>query len=284
MNRLFVNNLTVIDFSYFHPQRGVVGESWIVDVELVGELNDEGMVFDFGHVKKMLKAALDSGMDHTLVVPEHLPGLTIETLADGDQIHIEYRRPDGELAFVYQSPREAVFIVDSDKVTIDSARPLLESHLNTLVPANVRQVSLQLRTEEIAGDFYHYSHGLKKHQGDCQRICHGHRSRIEIYRNHKRDIESEQEWAKRFADIYLVTAEDQMPSSHTHLQHIGYDAEQGRFDVWLNPDQCYLMATDSTVELIASHIANALQQEAPEDHWRVKAFEGVQKGAIASNH
>ena len=154
MNRLFVNNLTVIDFSYFHPQRGVVGESWIVDVELVGELNDEGMVFDFGHVKKMLKAALDSGMDHTLVVPEHLPGLTIETLADGDQIHIEYRRPDGELAFVYQSPREAVFIVDSDKVTIDSARPLLESHLNTLVPANVRQVSLQLRTEEIAGDFY----------------------------------------------------------------------------------------------------------------------------------
>jgi threonyl-tRNA synthetase len=67
-----------------------------------------------------------------------------------------------------------------------------------------------------------------------------------------------------------------MPSSHRHLQHIGYDAEQGRFDVWLNPDQCYLMATDSTVELIASHIANALQQEAPEDHWRVKAFEGVQ--------
>ena len=36
MNNLFIEHLTVIDFSYFQPHRGVVGESWIVDIELIG--------------------------------------------------------------------------------------------------------------------------------------------------------------------------------------------------------------------------------------------------------
>ena len=280
MNRLFVNNLTVIDFSFFHPRRGVVGESWIVDVELVGELNDEGMVFDFGHVKKLLKKALDEGMDHTLVVPAQLPGLTVTEKGTQEDIAIEYVDSSGQIQFAYQSPREAVFLIDSDKVCIESARPLLETHLNTLVPANVRQVILNLRTEEISGDFYHYSHGLKKHQGDCQRICHGHRSRIEIMRNGKRDIESEREWAERFADVYLITEEDQLESTYPNLLHVGYEAEQGRFDVWLKPEQCYHMNGDTTVELIATHISNSLAKEHPSEQWKVKAFEGVQKGAI----
>jgi 6-pyruvoyl-tetrahydropterin synthase len=277
---LFVDNLTVIDFSFFHPNRGVVGESWIVDVELVGELNDEGMVFDFGHVKKLLKKAIDKGMDHTLVVPEQLEGLSIIEQASNETIRLEYRVPlgekQGQLSFAYESPREAVFIVDSDKVNITAARPLLEKHLNSLVPSNVRQVILNLRTEDIRNDFYHYSHGLKKHQGDCQRICHGHRSTIEIYKNGKRDVEAEHEWAERFADIYLITEADQLESEYDGLLHVGYDAEQGRFDVWLKPEQCYFMPGDSTVELIATHIADKLKAEQPNDSWKVKAFEGVQ--------
>lgn len=285
MSRLFVDNLTVLDFSYFHPIRGVVGESWIVDVELVGELNEEGMVFDFGHVKKLLKAALDSGMDHTLVLPANLPGLSLREADNGERILAEYHNSRGALRFQYASPREAVYLVETDDISIDSVRPTLEAHLNTLVPHNVSQVVLRLRSELIDGPFYHYSHGLKKHQGDCQRICHGHRSRIEVYRNGQRDPEVERDWASRFEDVYLITEDDILDGQpeDSDLIHIGYDAQQGRFDVWLPAARTEILKTDTTVELIAAHLANSLAAEYPQDRWRVRAFEGVMKGAIAES-
>ena len=40
MSALFVKHLTVLDFSYAHATRGILGESWIVDVELHGDLDE----------------------------------------------------------------------------------------------------------------------------------------------------------------------------------------------------------------------------------------------------
>ncbi|MCY4178076.1 MAG: 6-carboxytetrahydropterin synthase, partial [Endozoicomonadaceae bacterium] len=66
MNTLFVKKLTSVDFSFLCPERGLVGETWLVDVFLHGKLNQEGMVFDFGNVKKQMKSLIDGFADHKL--------------------------------------------------------------------------------------------------------------------------------------------------------------------------------------------------------------------------
>jgi 6-pyruvoyl-tetrahydropterin synthase len=286
MASLFVDDLTVIDFSYLDAKRGIVGESWIVDVVLEGELNDEGMVFDFGFVKKKIKAAIDEGFDHKFVVPRQLANVEVDEYhEDGtDKINIIHKQENGE-QLVYNSPREAVYLLDTESVDIAQVTPLLEAYLKTVVPDNVKTVSLTLRTEIIEDAFYHYSHGLKKHQGDCQRICHGHRSRIHVFVENERDTELEQYWADMWSDIYLITDEDIMGEFNvegTDYIHLGYDAEQGRFELTIAAKRCDILNTDTTVELIAEYLAQKTAEIAVNHNVTVKAFEGVGKGAIAS--
>jgi hypothetical protein len=61
-----------------------------------------------------------------------------------------------------------------------------------------------------------------------------------------------------------------------------YEANQGEFALTLPESRVYMLDSDTTVELIAAHIAGQLKSEFPEDAIRVKAYEGVGKGAIAS--
>ncbi|RYZ79995.1 MAG: hypothetical protein EOO68_38050, partial [Moraxellaceae bacterium] len=63
--------------------------------------------------------------------------------------------------------------------------------------------------------------------------------------------------------------------------HFAYVSQQGPFELIIPQACCYLIDTDSTVELIAQHFAQATKTERPQSHIRVKAFEGINKGAIA---
>lgn len=283
MAALFVKHLTVLDFSYVHQTRGILGESWIVDVELYGELDHQGMVFDFGHVKKQVRDAVESLFDHKLVLPKGLPHLTVRETGSGLEIHW---RDDKGRAFRHLSPLEAVEWVEGDEITQDALIPLLEDAAMAAVPDNVSRIAIELRAEEISGAFYQYSHGLKKHDGNCQRIAHGHRSRIKILRNGKRDPLLEKAWSLKWKDIYIGTEEDllgRLTEDGVDYCQFGYDAPQGRFELTLPTSQVYLIPTDSTVEYLADYIASALKQDDPDHQFEVKAYEGVMKGAISQH-
>lgn len=281
MNRLFVDNLTVIDFAFLDPERGLVGESWIVDIELGGELNDQGMVFDFGHVKHAIKAEIDRQVDHRLLIPSDFDGL--QWLATGTQPRLKWHTREG-WHLEHASPAEAIATIPGDRITMDAVSATLGDALRAVLPANVHDIRVGLREEVISGHWYHYTHGLKKHDGNCQRIAHGHRSRLEIHRDGQRAPELEAHWCELWRDIFIAHSED-LVASETHngtdYNRYRYRSNQGEFELALPLHRLYTMDTDSTVELIACHIQEQTRGICDGASIHVKAFEGVGKGAIA---
>lgn len=277
MATLFVNRLTNIDFAYLDTERGLVGETWLMDVELSGDLDAQGMVFDFGHVKREIKRLVDARYDHALLVPLAAPGLEFD--GDDAQVAIELALPDGKLSL--QSPAEAVTGIHAPSVTAEALAGVLEVEIGAAMPANVEAVRVRLEPEVIDGAYYHYCHGLKLHDGNCQRIAHGHRSQVHIERGGTRDVALEADWAARWADIFLGTAADEVAAADGH-RRFAYDAPQGRFELELPTQRVEVIDTETTVENLAAYIAASLALRTGEQI-RVRAFEGVGKGAIALN-
>jgi 6-pyruvoyl-tetrahydropterin synthase len=279
MPQLFVKRLTVIDFSYLDSALGLVGESWQVDITLHGSLDKQGMVLDFGDVKKTIKQLIDEHFDHKLLIPADYPGLGQQT--NKQQLILNFALENGQ-SIQHSSPADAVAFIPGTIITTDNVTQAIISTLNPLLPNNVDKVELVLSAEQHNDAFYHYSHGLKQHLGNCQRIAHGHRSRIQIERNGQRDTTLEQTWAKHWQDIYIGTRED-LAETKDNEYWFSYQSQQGQFTLKLPQQTCYLIDTESTVENIAQHIADALQKQYPQDSFRVFAFEGIDKGAIGKS-
>jgi len=283
MTRLFVKQLTSIDFSYLDTDRGLVGESWLVDVELGGDLDDQGMVLDFAEVKGSIKQLIDLEFDHRLLVPARCDGLQIE--AQNQEIKIRFPLKNGG-QIRHTGPADAIRQIDSDSINTRQVAQEIISSLKPSLPDNVEDLSINLYPEPISGAYYHYSHGLKQHLGNCQRIAHGHRSALQIMRDDARDEVLEQSWCDAWKDIYIGTRQDLIAEdSQDGISYLkfGYSAIQGHFELSLPKSSCYLIQTDSTVENLAQHILEKLKERHPNSEIEVRAFEGFGKGAISTS-
>src|SRR5690606_19565276 len=108
---------------------------------------------------------------------------------------------------------------------------------------SIASLELTFTCENIDGACYHYSHGLKKHGGNCQRIAHGHRSRIDIWSNGEKSAQLEALWAARWRDIYIGTHEDiiaQPSFNGSNYYQFAYTSAQGEFELTLPQRCCYL--------------------------------------------
>ncbi|BDX06774.1 6-carboxytetrahydropterin synthase [Planctobacterium marinum] len=287
---LFVNDLTVMDFSYLCPKRGMVGESWIVDVILNGALNEESMVLDFGKVKKELKYLIDEYVDHKLLVPAEHSYVRLGNQHNNDNVIVNFERPGKQI--MLSCPPEAYAFIYTQEITMESVSQYLKEIIATHLPENVDDITLSLRTEVIDGAYYHYTHGLKKHDGNCQRIAHGHRSKILVKLDDRFDEKWQRYWANRWSDIYIGTTEDcvtpeqlskglQPIAPEGDYYYFAYESSQGEFELIIPKSETELVETDSTVECLAQYLANEQQRMTPDSKVEIVAFEGVGKGAIA---
>ncbi|GGP66975.1 6-carboxytetrahydropterin synthase [Shewanella saliphila] len=286
--QLFVKDLTVIDFSYLCPIRGMVGESWIVDVLLDGGLDEQNMVLDFSKVKRTIKDTIDDVADHRLLIPTACS--EVRWQQKGDRVWMDFTSQKGDIHLA--CPSQAFALIPTEIIDFESVNDFLKKALREALPENVQGISLTLRNEALDTPFYHYSHGLRKHDGNCQRIAHGHRSPVTVFENGIAEPKWDQYWADRWQDVYLGTEEDLVPvatlalSKQTSISdetHFGfhYMAPQGDFQLAMPKQCCDLIPHDTTVELLAEYMATTLANKVPESHFKVIAFEGIGKGAIA---
>ena len=275
---LFVDSLTNVDFSYLHRSRGIVGETWLANAALDGTLDEQGMVCDFGIVKKTLRNWLDTELDHRLLVPTLAPQLKLTESDDG--LRLDWQLDSGEPISV-TGPAQAFALVAAESITPESVARWCVGELHGIFPTSVDRLQLGFVSEAIETPYYHYSHGLKKHDGNCQRIAHGHRSRIRIDVDGERSPQLESQWAERWADIYLGTREDLQKDAGQQL-HFAYSARQGEFTLTIPADRCEILDCDTTVEQLAQYMADQLAADHPGHEIRVRAYEGIGKGAVAS--
>lgn len=268
----------------------MVGESWIVDVLLSGDLNEESMVLDFAKVKKQLKYLIDEYVDHKLLVPVEHHYTQLEHDQQTERVKVDFNRPDGRTIHL-NCPAEAYAFVYAQQVSMASVSQYLQEVIATHLPENVQGIELNLRAEVITTPYYHYTHGLKKHDGNCQRIAHGHRSKVTVFEDQRESLRWQQYWADRWCDIYVGSEEDLVAASQVSFAcqqadfsgHylFAYQSSQGWFELAIPKAESELVNTDTTVECLAQYMADEQKRLVPESEFRVLAYEGVGKGAIA---
>nr|WP_299239920.1 6-carboxytetrahydropterin synthase [uncultured Halomonas sp.] len=281
---LFVNDLTNLDVSLWCPKRGLTGASWQVDVEIAGEDDEDGLLFDSGEVASWVESRLNANLNHTLLVPTQTPHLTVQECAEGLCI-----RTTLPYSMEVKAPRQAFTLLPWGEITLERLASYYSDALSRLPPSRVHGIRLNLHEErmEETSYYYTYSHGLKHHPGNGQRIAHGHRSKLLIWCNGKRAPELEAHWTQRLNDRYLVDtadivenlAKDGGRQSSDRLT-LGYRAAQGRFSLRLPRERCEVLPVSTSIEHIAAWLAEQIARSHGQTV-RVQAFEGIGKGAIA---
>jgi 6-pyruvoyl-tetrahydropterin synthase len=282
---LFLRDFTVLDFAYLDAEDGLQGESFHVSVELGGTLDNAGFIFDFGPAKKLLKKLVDDTFDHKLVIPSRMPSL--EKCPQGWILKTPAE------TFEYSTPEAGWVLLGGARVTKEALAAALATLAREVLPSNVESVRFELREEarfEKEVNF-RYTHGLRYHDGNCQRLFHGHRNPIEVWLNGARDPAQEaflaEQWeGAHFTSVATLVNKAELDLSlgirfpkHAGVAEISYEAPQGHFSAKIPAARIVLLETEPSIENIAKLGHELLRREGVVGELTVRAYEGLNKGA-----
>ena len=165
--------------------------------------------------------------------------------------------------------------------------------IREVLPPSISGVQIELEKESSEEElpFFHYTHGLKNHFGNCQRLLHGHRSALKVYRT-----------GLLAPELVHLLLEEFGPYPHFHFREnsvnakfhglegvhpelkevqIHYKGSQGIFEATLPAERVYFLPMESTVENLSLYFLEILQRKFGKKSagLQVEAFEGIGKGA-----
>jgi len=292
---LFVEHLTNLDFSYIDPMVGLCGQSWAVDVEITGETDHQGMLLDFGHIKKSIKQDIESLWDHKLVVLDTaqvqrnaLSNTTSQLTwtQQQDQAHAstDHASTDSH-TLCHIGPDISLYTMNT--ATLDLA--FFEQHLQAWLlqrwqGPTIQDITITLYEESGDQAFFQYSHGLSLHKGACQRIAHGHRSKLQVFTKQGFDLELSKQLASQLHHVYFYD-EAHVISGHSKdaaTITLAYTAPEGDYQLTLPRANTVKMTSETTIENIARYlVSTAGQRLNRQDIKAVHVYEGFKKGAKA---
>jgi hypothetical protein len=169
----------------------------------------------------------------------------------------------------------------------------LATRAQKLLPKNVASIRFTLRADErfLTDANFRYTHGLRFHDGNCQRLLHGHRNPIEVWQDSQRLPEWEAKLAEEWSDAHFVAAPTlrnrdalDLPMGMRQRQlpgkaEIQYSAPQGAFAASLPASRIVLLDCEPSIENIARTGHEFLTRAGLKGAFTVRAYEGLNKGA-----
>lgn len=292
---MFVNEVDLLDCAYFDADIGIVGASYFVDVILRGQTDENGFVEDFSKVKNAVKTCLKDTLDHALLVPSQSSHVQNEESSQPGHSNWTIETID-KRKWNYTAPENAVYCVDTLKITKTTIEEALQHELKAYLPGRVSDISIQLRPESANNKevFFTYTHGLPGHEGLCQRLFHGHRSKIEIEVEGVRRHDLEKTIVSQyFADhVHIATPEQIVEGGYTRLEKksfnldpikLKYRGNLGGYEASFPPKSVFVVECATSIESITMQIAKLVKDIfcTEDETVSVYCYEGINKGSIA---
>lgn len=291
---IFLNEITRIDCAVFDPSKGILGQSWKVDLTITGPLAENGFVLDFGNLKKMVRQVLKSSVDHALIIPINSQNVQFRGANGGECWNMKSKAAKQEHQWNYIGPTGAVFPSRSVVVSRQVLEQEISKSLRHRLPSEITNIVVQIRDEELEATeaTFRYTHGISGHEGMCQRLMHGHRCRIQVYIGEERRPDLEHYVARDImgTNIHFTTPSQfrkgEIPVGSKGKPGdyitIGYNASQGEFEATLPAERVFVIERETSIECITREIANLIKREEnTSEKVKVICYEGIDKGAVA---
>jgi 6-pyruvoyl-tetrahydropterin synthase len=293
---IFIEDITRIDCSVFSPSQGIMGQSWHVDIELTGVPDEHGFIYDFGKLRKLVRAVFSSTIDHALLIPIMSKQVSFTETAEGERWNLTAfsRLTNQEARWEYICPKGAVYPMRTLNINLNAVEQECARLIRHRLPTQIEKVSVKLR-EEIAdyqASFFRYTHGITVHEGMCQRLFHGHRSLLTVRVDGERREDLENFVTHElFGSSVHIAGSKQIVDGEYLVGHrskanapvvLSYEVERGRYQASLPGNHVFVVDGETTIETIAFELVKVLKEKLDlPSKIQVICHEGIGKGAIA---